>query len=175
VAQELLARSASGDLAVAVERVDFLNGGLYPDLHRPEPVQTALLDPEQGPAISEIVDEALLTGSLAPTFAPDFDATSDIREIWHSMARDSGQRNAHLLIRYITDRQSHGERWVNALKSTDVPLHFIWGMLDPVSGAHMAERIREQLPHAPFVALEDVAHWPPLEAPDRVLAALIAD
>jgi pimeloyl-ACP methyl ester carboxylesterase len=175
VAQELLARSASGDLAVAVERVDFLNGGLYPDLHRPEPVQTALLDPEQGPAISEIVDEALLTGSLAPTFAPDFDATSDIREIWHSMARDSGQRNAHLLIRYITDRQSHSERWVNALKSTDVPLHFIWGMLDPVSGAHMAERIREQLPHAPFVALEDVAHWPPLEAPDRVLAALIAD
>ena len=27
---------------------------------------------------------------------------------------------------------------------------FIWGMLDPVSGAHMAERIRERLPAAPF-------------------------
>jgi pimeloyl-ACP methyl ester carboxylesterase len=91
------------------------------------------------------------------------------------MARDSGQRNAHLLIRYITDRQAHAERWVDALESTDVPLRFIWGMLDPVSGAHMAERIREQLPTAPFVALEDVGHWPPLEAPDRVLAALIAD
>jgi pimeloyl-ACP methyl ester carboxylesterase len=46
-------------------------------------------------------------------------------------------------------------------------------MLDPVSGAHMAERIRERLPAAPFTALEDVAHWPPLEAPERVAAALL--
>jgi pimeloyl-ACP methyl ester carboxylesterase len=46
-------------------------------------------------------------------------------------------------------------------------------MLDPVSGAHMAERIRERLPDAPFTALEDVAHWPPLEAPERAGAALL--
>jgi pimeloyl-ACP methyl ester carboxylesterase len=37
---------------------------------------------------------------------------------------------------------------------------------DPISGAHIAERIRERLPHAPFVALHDVAHWPTLEAPE---------
>ncbi len=28
-------------------------------------------------------------------------------------------------------------------------------MLDPVSGTHMAARIRERLPQAPFTALED--------------------
>jgi pimeloyl-ACP methyl ester carboxylesterase len=55
-----------------------------------------------------------------------------------------------------------------------VPLAFIWGMLDPISGAQMAERIRERLPHAPFVALEHVAHWPPLEAPERVAEVLLA-
>lgn len=173
VAQELLARRGSGTLTVNLERIDFLNGGLYPDLHRPESVQTALLDPEQGPAISEILDEGLLTGALAPTFAPTFDPAGDSREIWQAMARDSGQRNAHLLIRYITDRQIHAERWINALESTGVPLRFVWGMLDPVSGAHMAERIRERLPTSPFLALEDVGHWPPLEAPDRVLEALL--
>lgn len=175
VAQELLARNASGELPVTLERVDLLNGGLYPELHRQEPVQTALLDPVQGPAISEALTEELLTGALAPTFAPTFDPTSDSHEIWQSMARDSGQRNAHLLIRYITDRQAHAERWIEALETTDVPLRFTWGMLDPVSGAHMAERVRERLPASPFVALEDVGHWPPLEAPDRVLAALLAD
>ena len=53
-------------------------------------------------------------------------------------------------------------------------LTFVWGMLDPVSGAHMAERIRERLPDAPFTALEDVAHWPPLEAPERVAATLLS-
>ena len=49
-----------------------------------------------------------------------------------------------------------------------MPLAFVWGMLDPVSGAHMAERIRERLPDAPLLALDDVGHWPLLEAPERV-------
>jgi pimeloyl-ACP methyl ester carboxylesterase len=73
----------------------------------------------------------------------------------------------------MVDRQAHGDRWVAALESTDVPLSFIWGMLDPVSGAHMAERIRARLPDAPFLALEDVSHWPALEAPERVAAAVL--
>ena len=38
---------------------------------------------------------------------------------------------------------------MRALEETDVPLSFVWGMLDPVSGAHMAERIRERLPESP--------------------------
>lgn len=175
VAQELLARRAAGELGVDIERLDLLNGGLYPELHRPEPVQTALLDPEQGPAISAMFTEELLAGALEPTFAPGYDATADSSDIWRSMNRDQGQSNAHLLIRYITDRAQHADRWTSALESTDVPLRFTWGMLDPISGAHMAERIRERLPNAPFVALDDVGHWPPLEAPDRVVASILAE
>ena len=70
------------------------------------------------------------------------------------------------------DRRRNEARWVGALERTDVPLAFVWGMLDPVSGAPMAQRIRERLPQAPFTALEDVGHWPPLEAPARLVAAI---
>ena len=73
----------------------------------------------------------------------------------------------------MTDRVLHAERWVTALETTDVPLGFVWGMLDPISGAHVADRIRERLPHAPFTALATVGHWPPLEAPERVAAAIV--
>ena len=72
------------------------------------------------------------------------------------MSRGDGQLISYRLIRYITDRQDNAERWVGALEPTDVPTAFVWGMLDPVSGAHMAERIRERLPGAPFTALDDV-------------------
>lgn len=129
VAQELLARRAEGALRVDITAVAFLNGGIYPGLHRPEPSQLALLDPERGPAISAAIDEAVFSMALAPTFAEDFDAAEDTATIW--------------------------------------------GMLDPVSGAHMAERIRERLPGAPILALEDVGHWPQLEAPEPVAAALL--
>ena len=85
--------------------------------------------------------------------------------MWTTMSRDDGHRLLHLLIRYIVDRRDHENRWVQALEKTDVPLNFVWGMRDPISGAHMAERIRARLPHAPLEALHDVGHWPPLEAP----------
>jgi pimeloyl-ACP methyl ester carboxylesterase len=174
VAQELLARRSEGVLHVELSSVHLLNGGLYPDLHRPQPAQTALLDPDQGPKLSELLSEELFVAALRPTFADEYDASADSADIWQATSRDGGERIAHLLIRYIRDRERHGHRWVDALEQTDVPLSFVWGMLDPVSGAHMAERIRERLPSAPLLALDDVAHWPPLEAPERVAAAVLA-
>jgi pimeloyl-ACP methyl ester carboxylesterase len=173
VAQELLARRAEGMLNVEIVSVHFLNGGLYPGLHRPEPGQLALLDPELGPQVSAALTQELFVMALAPTFAPGFDATTDSVDIWHGTARNDGQAIAYRLIQYIPDRTRHAERWTGALEGTDVPLAFFWGMLDPVSGAHMAQRIRERLPDAPFQALEDVGHWPALEAAERLLAAVL--
>jgi pimeloyl-ACP methyl ester carboxylesterase len=173
VAQELLARHASEDLRVELRSVRLLNGGIYPDLHRPQPTQTALLDPEQGPQLSALLREELFVAALRPTFAEGYDATADSADIWQATSRNGGERIAHLLIRYIRDRERHARRWVDALEQTDVPLSFVWGMLDPVSGAHMAVRIREHLPRAPLLALDDVAHWPALEAPERVAQAVL--
>jgi pimeloyl-ACP methyl ester carboxylesterase len=174
VTEELLARRAERRLEVELRAVHLLNGGLYPDLHRPQPTQTALLDPEQGPKLSALLNEELFVAALRPTFAERFDAAADSAEIWRATSRAGGERIAHLLIRYISDRARHNERWVGALEQTDVQLAFVWGMRDPVSGAHMAARIRERLPDAPFLALEDVSHWPALEAPEGVADALLA-
>ncbi len=172
VAQELLARKAEGKLAVDVRSVHLLNGGVYPDVHRRQPTQTALLDPEHGPRIGELMNDELFVTGIAPTFAEDYDASRDSAQMWRAMKRDDGQRIGHLLIRYMTDREAHERRRVCALEQTDVPLSFVWGMLDPVSGAHMAQRIAERLPAAPLLELAEVAHWPQLEAPSRVTSAL---
>jgi pimeloyl-ACP methyl ester carboxylesterase len=173
VAQELLARRADGAPAVDLEAVHLLNGGLYPDVHRPQPIQLALLDREQGPQISALATEELFVQGLQVTFAEDFDASTDSADIWASMSRDDGHLISYRLIRYLEDRRRHEQRWTGALESTDVPLRFVWGMLDPISGAQMAERIRERRPDAPLLALEDVGHWPQLEAPERVARALL--
>ena len=165
VAQELLAREAP------IEAVHFMNGGLYPGIHRPQPAQYALLDPEQGPQLSAAMNEEVFVASLKPTFPDDYDHVADAREIWRSTAE--GDVVLHRTIHYMTDREQHKDRWTGVLESTDVPLNFVWGMLDPVSGAHMAEHIRERLPNAPITELADVGHWPLLEAPDRVAAAIL--
>lgn len=170
VTQELLARRAENALSVELVAVHLLNGGLYPDLHRPQPVQTALADPEQGPRLSAAITEELWIQALAPTWGDGFDGAADAADIWLSVTRSGVV--LHRLIAYMEERRQRAERWVSALEQTDVPLSFVWGMLDPISGAHIAQRIRERLPDAPLRALEDVGHWPALEAPERVLATL---
>jgi pimeloyl-ACP methyl ester carboxylesterase len=165
VAQELLARLAEGHLGVEIPLVVFLNGGLYPDLHRPQPAQLALLDPVRGPQIGTLASEEGFGRALSTTFSPAHQPGPEVlRQLWLSVSRRDGHRIGHRLIQYIRDRQRQGARWVSALEHTAVPRHFLWGDLDPVSGAHMADRIAERLPGADLVRFPDVGHWPQLEA-----------
>jgi len=173
VAQEVLARHAEGTLGVELMSVTFLNGGVYPDLHRPQPAQLMLLDPVQGPKLGELVTGETFAQALRTTYAPDRQPTDlELAEQWDTVARHDGQRIGHRLIQYIRDRERHATRWVGALETTRVPRHFIWGMLDPVSGAHMMARIAERMPDTDIVRLADVAHWPQLEDPETVRAHL---
>ncbi|MCW5889688.1 MAG: alpha/beta fold hydrolase [bacterium] len=171
VAQELLARQAEGRGAARITNVVFLNGGLYPALHRPQPGQLLLLDPEHGPQLSAVVSEEPWAQAMRATYARQPDAAA-LHAQWVAVARRDGHRLGHRLIQYIRDRRTHEVRWVGALETTPIPRGFVWGMRDPVSGAHMIARVAERLPDAPRVELAEVGHWPPLEDPAAVTAAL---
>jgi pimeloyl-ACP methyl ester carboxylesterase len=173
VAQELLWREQRGELPARLRLVVFANGGIYPDLHRPLPFQTALADPAQGAALSAALTEELLAPGWQATFGPDHQPSAEeVHALWSTISRNDGHRNLHLLIRYMDERREREADWVGALESTRVPLGFVWGMLDPISGAHIAARIVERFPAAPRRLLDDVGHWPPLEAPEAVVAVL---
>jgi pimeloyl-ACP methyl ester carboxylesterase len=58
------------------------------------------------------------------------------------------------------------------LQRLRAPLGLIWGGLDRVMPAHVAERILERHPDAPLELIGDAGHVPQLEAPDRFAAAV---
>ena len=82
VAQELLARRAEGALAVDIAPSTCSTAGCIRTCTGPQPIQTALLDPEQGPQISAGVTEELLVRRLAPTFADGYDVAADSAAMW---------------------------------------------------------------------------------------------
>lgn len=173
VAQELLARGSDGLLTTSLDSVVLMNGGLYPDLHRATRGQRALLDPDHGADIAAAIDQAGFVKGIEATWGQRvaFDRHA-ATEMHASMAEHGGVAMMHTLLHYIADRREHAERWSHALEQTQVPLIFVWGDLDPVSGAHMIGRVEERCPAARIVRLADVGHWPPLEAPDVVAAEL---
>ena len=164
VAQELLRRGTPGIAAVVL-----LNGAVYPHLHRPTEGQQLLLRPD-GRELAAFIDEAMFTSALRETFASA--AEDELHEMWVAMSRDDGQLLAADLLHYVADRKVHGADWVAAMETTALPAYFVWGLEDPVSGAHMIEEVRRRVPHADVRALTGVSHWPPLEAPADVVRAI---
>ena len=113
--------------------------------------------------------------ALAEIFGPEHQPSpEELHQHWLSVARRNGGRNYHRLIKYIPERRANAPRWESALETTDIPLRFVWGMADPVSGAHMAEVIKERRPGADIVELADVGHYPQLEDPGAVTRAVLA-
>jgi len=178
IAQELLARRLEApDRGATLTGVVWCNGGLWSDLHRQTIGQQLLLDPEHGAEVADAMDEAALANGLAGTWGTRRPMrTEESHGIWRSMEHDGGSKIAHRLLHYVADRLANGARWSDALDRAEVPMRFVWGDLDPVSGAHVAERLEERLPGWPggrrLRRLPDVGHWPPLEAPDELATAV---
>ncbi len=175
VAQELLARQAEGRLAARLINVVFLNGALYHGVSRPRPVQKLLANALVGPVLARVVTERLFTRTLAAVFSPSHPLPKETaHDYWLAFRRRSSAPHIHRLLQYIAERDRHHARWETALEGNTVPLNFVWGMRDPVSGPPVADLIRLRLPSAHLLALDDVGHYPQLEVPEQVRPAVIA-
>lgn len=177
VAQELLAREIERRAADGSRRrllsLALLNGGLFVETQRPRLMQKLLRSP-LGPALARLLGRRRFGRSFSQVFAPGHQPSAlELDEFWALIAHADGQLLAPRLLGYIDERVRHRERWVGALVASPLPLRFINGLLDPISGAHMVRRYRELVPAADVVELADIGHYPQCEAPDRVLAAFL--
>lgn len=176
VAQELLARDARrrarGDGGVRLRSVCLLNGGLFPEAHRATPAQKLLRTP-LGPLLGRAFTRARFATQLRDIFGPRTPPSPElVDQLWTMMLHADGRRVVHRILGYIDERRARRERWVGALVDAgrDVPVRFVNGTLDPVSGKHMLERYRELVPNPDTIALE-VGHYPQLEDPVGVMNA----
>lgn len=171
VAQELIARALDGKLPVRLRGVILLNGGLFPETHRPVLLQKLLLSP-LGPLVARLSSRAGLAANLTAIAGDVKPTAAELDAMWLLMSRDGGRAALPGLIRYMVERREQRERWVGALQRCPVPLTVIDGSADPISGAHMVARLRELQIAADIVELPRVGHYPQFEAPLAVLTAV---
>lgn len=174
VAQELLARRNEPGERPKILSAALLNGGLFPETHRPVLVQKLLLSP-LGFLLGRFTSRATLAKSMHQIFGPETKPDDPLIDaFWSLMTTNNGQAIMHKLIHYILERRQNRGRWVGALQGQDVPLKLIDGMFDPVSGAHMVARYRELVPKADVTELDGIGHYPQVESPEDVLKAYLA-
>lgn len=167
VGQELIAREREGRARIA--SIVFLNGGLFPETHRPRPIQRLLANPVLGPLLARSMSYARFERNMLAISGRHPPSRSDLEDLWLLIGRDGGQLALARLISYMEQRRRNRERWVGALIASNVPRKLICGAVDPISGAHLAARYRELVPDAEITLLEGVGHYPQFEEPGRVL------
>jgi pimeloyl-ACP methyl ester carboxylesterase len=170
VAQELLARvRAKWQRLLELDFVCFLNGGLYPEMHRARPIQRLLASP-LGPLLSRFTSERRFRKSFSAVFGSNTrPSDEELRAFWSITSRNGGIELAPRLLEYIAERRRHRTRWVAAIEEARCPLRLIDGPDDPVSGLHLAEHYRARVPNADVVLLPGIGHYPQTEAPDDVV------
>jgi pimeloyl-ACP methyl ester carboxylesterase len=183
VGQELLARHEFRQHAYGALRIDsitWLNGGMFVETYTPRAAQKLLSATPLGDILSPVQNSPLSRRLLEPTlremFGPNSKPTRHMMDVFSQILDyNDGRRVLHKVGRFIKDRHTHRNRWVRAMRETDVPMRLIDGPIDPNSGAHMARRYAEVIPDADVVMLDDdIGHWPQLEAPDAVLTHFLA-
>jgi pimeloyl-ACP methyl ester carboxylesterase len=173
VAQELLARQLERSDGLRLRSVCLLNGGLFPESHRARTSQKLMRSP-LGPLFARLATEQRFSAGFAEVFGPHTKPSpAELHTVWQLNQHNQGLRVMPKIIRYLDERREQRERWVGALQRSRVPLRFVNGPEDPVSGRHMAERYRALVPSPDVVLLDGIGHYPQLEAPERVLAALL--
>ncbi|MEM1411162.1 MAG: alpha/beta hydrolase [Pseudomonadota bacterium] len=175
VAQELLARQNAGRGVGRWCSLFLLNGGLFPETHRPRLIQSLLLTP-LGPLITRLSGKRLFERNLRAVFGPDTPPSAEMLAGYWDVLNAGGRRApVHSLMRYLPEREQHRERWVRALQESVVPIGLLNGSLDPVSGSHLVARYRALIPREDFIDEADrLGHFPQVEDPARFLKSFEA-
>ena len=133
-----------------------------------------------GEVTSRLTDSPLsrkiVVRTLNELFGPDTSPSPRMHQLFHEILDfNDGKRVTHKVGRFVTDRYTHRNRWVRAMRQTSIPMRLIDGPFDPNSGRHMADRYLEVIPDPDVVLLADnIGHWPQIEAPHEVLTHFLA-
>lgn len=168
VAQELLYRQERSASRATVASICFLNGGLFSAVHRPLFSQK-LLKGRYGKIASQFLNKNSLSKSFNKIFGVNTQASqTSIDILWKLLKHNQGKAVLPKLLTYIDERKVFGKAWIESMITTNIPMYFINGVLDPISGQHMLDHYVEVIPN-PHTAALDVGHYPQLEAPEQVL------
>lgn len=168
VATELVARRERGLLPIELASLTLCNGSMHIELASLKLSQKLLKNHVTGPILARLSSKAFFTRQLRSVLAdPKAVSDAELALHWEALTHGGGQARLAEVSRYHEDRWRFWHRWIGALTRLDLKTHVLWGRRDPVAVPAIAEQLAREIPGARLTWLEDLAHYPMLEAPQR--------
>jgi pimeloyl-ACP methyl ester carboxylesterase len=174
IATELLARRNEGDEPVELVSLTLSNGSVHIELAKLRFIQKLLRNRLTGPIVARLSSQRVFGSSMRKLWAdPSKLGDEEISLMWALLTRNQGKNRLPKITQYLRDRVRYWDRWVGALKASDLPTHVLWGAEDPITGGDVARVHHDEIENSTLTLLDGVGHYPMLESPDRWADALI--
>ena len=119
--------------------------------------------------------EGIADLALRVNFGDPSRITAEDRAVYAAEAARPGTIAAFVLQQQqLMPEPEQVRAWIARYRELKMPTLILWGTRDAVLDPALGERLRSALPDARLVPLEGVGHAAPLEAPDKVLAEVLA-
>ncbi|XP_027764413.1 mesoderm-specific transcript homolog protein isoform X1 [Empidonax traillii] len=170
VAQELLHRYEHNKTgSILINSLCLSNGGIFPETYHPRFIQKLLKDGGLlSPLLLRLMNFFFFSQGLGAVFGPHTQPSqAEFWDMWTAVRNNDGNLVMDSVLQYINQRKQHRDRWVGALVSSSVPLHLIYGPLDPVNPhPEFLQLYKKVLPMSTVSVLDDhISHYPQLEDP----------
>lgn len=172
VATELMARDLEGRLDMELAGALLFNGSIVLERASLTAAQR-LLRSRLGTLFALLTNERVFRQQFGALFSPRHPLDSqEAADQWSLICHNGGRTLGHRLIHYLDERQRYAERWHGAVRDWEGPLSFAWGLQDPVATTAVLDALIELRPGAPVDRLPGLGHYPQLEDPAAIVAAL---
>jgi pimeloyl-ACP methyl ester carboxylesterase len=174
VANELMARDLRGALPFAIDGVLLFNGSMVVEKAHLTPAQKVLRSP-LGPVAARLSTKFVFDAQFRRIFSAAHPLTAEERDDqWALLAHNGGHRIADRLTAYIGERMEFGPRWHGAIRDWPGRLELAWALRDPVAVVDVLDAVTALRPSAPVTRWAELGHYPQIEDPAAVTAAIAA-
>lgn len=165
VATEILARDNIGEIDLKIEKLILCNGSMHIELSQLRTIQK-LLKGRFGKYVAKLTNYTIFSKNLKNVF---YDKTkisnNELHEMWQQIEYNDGKKVIHLISDYINQRYTFWDRWIGALKETNIYTEIIWAKEDPVAIKSIAELLTTEIKNNKLLWIENCGHFPMLEKP----------
>jgi pimeloyl-ACP methyl ester carboxylesterase len=172
VVTELMARDLAGKLEIEITGALLFNGSMLLNLASPTIGQRLLRSPF-GPLFARLTSERTFRAQFSRVFSAGHPLDAqEAADQWSLLSHNDGHRIGHKLVHYMEERERLTERWHGAIRDWPGPLTLTWGLLDPVATTAVLDGLRALRPGVEAIEIPEAAHYPQIECPERIAAAL---
>ena len=174
VATEIIARNNNHELTIEIEKLTLCNGSMHIELSQLRTIQKLLKNKWLGKYVAKLTTYAIFSKNLRNVY---FDKTkvsnNELKDMWMQLEYNEGRKVIHKLSQYINERYTYWNRWIGALKETNLQTNIVWAKNDPVAVPAIARLIATEISNNKLFWIENTGHFPMLENPDEWLLSLI--